>query len=101
MADLKMKLVALFAAVAVPAVAAELPAGVIAVPLSRDAGLTAYYAEFHVGTPPQKSSLKIDTGSPMFSFLDPRNSVCTSQDCKTFGTFDNTTSSYVLPPQLR
>jgi hypothetical protein len=87
---------ALLAAAAVPVLAAELPAGVVAVPLSRDAGLTAYYAEFHVGSPPQKTYLKIDTGSPNFSFLDPRNEVCAAQDCKTFGTFDNTTSSYVL-----
>jgi hypothetical protein len=93
MADLKMMSLALFAAVALPAVAAELPAGVIAVPLSRDLGQTAYYAEFQVGTPPQKEYLKIDTGSPNFSFLNPRNQVCGSQDCKTFGTFDNTTSS--------
>jgi hypothetical protein len=96
MADLKMMSLALFATVTLPAVAAELPAGVVAVPLSRDPGLTAYYAEFQVGTPPQKSYLKIDTGSPNFSFLDSRNSVCGSQDCKTFGTFDNTTSSYVF-----
>jgi hypothetical protein len=58
-------------------------------------GLTAYYAEFGVGTPPQKEYLKVDTGSPRYSFLDPRNSVCTrtSQPCSTFGTFDNLTSS--------
>ncbi|KAF3034134.1 hypothetical protein E8E12_001874 [Didymella heteroderae] len=93
MADLKMMSLALLAAVALPAVTAKLPAGVVAVPLSRDSGLTAYYAEFQVGTPPQKTYLKIDTGSPNFSFLDPRNPVCGTQDCKIFGTFDNTTSS--------
>jgi hypothetical protein len=96
MADLKMLSFTLLAAAALPVVAAQLPAGVIAVPLTRDSGLTAYYAEFQVGTPPQKTYLKIDTGSPNFSFLDPRNPVCATQDCKTFGTFDNTTSSYVL-----
>jgi hypothetical protein len=95
MADLKMVSLALLAAVTLPAVAVELPTGVIAVPLSRDPEQTAYYAEFKVGTPPQKERLKIDTGSPMFSFLDPRNRVCGSQDCKSFGTFDNTTSAYV------
>jgi hypothetical protein len=93
MADLKMLSLTLLAAVALPIVAAELPAGVIAVPLSRDLGQTAYYAEFQVGTPPQKEYLKIDTGSPNFSFLNPRNPVCGSQNCKKFGTYDNTTST--------
>lgn len=97
MADLKTLSLALIAAVALPAAAAELPAGVIAVPLSRDSGLTAYYAEFQVGTPPQRTYLKVDTGSPNYAFLDPRNPVCGTQDCKTFGTFDNTTSSYAYP----
>jgi hypothetical protein len=96
MADLKLVSLALLAAVALPTFAAELPAGVVAVPLSRDPGQTAYYAEFQVGTPPQKEYLKIDTGSPNFSFLNPHNQVCSSQDCKSFGTFDNTTSAYVL-----
>jgi hypothetical protein len=96
MADLKLMSLALLATVALPAVAAELPAGVVAVPLSRDWGLTAYYAEIQVGTPPQKEYLKIDTGSPNFAFLNPRNPSCATQNCKTFGTFDNLTSSYVL-----
>lgn len=79
------------------AVATELPAGVVAVPLIRNFELDAYYAEFGVGTPSQKEYLKVDTGSPRYSFLDPRNPVCsrTSQPCRTFGTFDNLTSSYV------
>jgi hypothetical protein len=97
MADLRVISLALLTAVALPTVAAELPTGVIAVPLTRDYGLTAYYAELQVGTPPQNTYLKIDTGSPNFSFLDPRNQVCATQDCKTFGTFDNTTSSYISP----
>jgi hypothetical protein len=96
MADLKLLSLVLLATVALPAVAADLPAGVVAVPLSRDWGLTAYYAELQVGTPPQKEYLKIDTGSPNFAFLNPRNPSCATQNCKTFGTFDNLTSSYVL-----
>jgi hypothetical protein len=93
MADLKMLSLTLLAAVALPIVAAKLPAGVIAVPLSWDLGQTAYYAEFQVSTPPQKEYLKIDTGSPNFSFLNPRNPVCSSQNCKKFGTYNNTTST--------
>ncbi|KAF5605100.1 hypothetical protein FPANT_1277 [Fusarium pseudoanthophilum] len=87
---------AVAAAVAFPSIAAagKTPAGVISVPLSRDAGLTAYYAKLQVGTPPQTEYLKIDTGSPRYSFLDPRNEVCKKQgnNCKTFGTFNNRTS---------
>ncbi|KAL5115015.1 hypothetical protein ACEQ8H_007056 [Pleosporales sp. CAS-2024a] len=83
---------ALLAAVALRTVAADVPAGVIAVPLTRNYELTAYFAEVLVGTPPQKMRLLVDTGSPFYSFLDPRNPVCVRQDCKTFGTFDNTTS---------
>lgn len=88
----------LVAALALPAAAAELPAGVVAVPLSRGQKLDAYYAQFQVGTPPQTEYLKVDTGSPRYSFMDPRNSVCmeASKPCSEFGTFDNTTSSYVI-----
>ncbi|KAG5917036.1 hypothetical protein E4U53_004243, partial [Claviceps sorghi] len=95
MTDFKKASLALLAAVLVPAAATNLPAGVIAVPLTRSAEQDAYYAEFHVGTPPQKEFLKIDTGSPRYSFLNPRNPVCTAdaKRCQTFGTFDNTTSS--------
>lgn len=95
MADIKTISLALLAAVALPAVAADLPAGVIAVPMIRDKDLTAYYAEFQVGTPPQKEYLKVDTGSPRYAFLDPRNTVCAraSKPCSTFGTFNNLTSS--------
>ncbi|KAF5656974.1 hypothetical protein FCIRC_13408 [Fusarium circinatum] len=76
------------------AAASKTPAGVISVPLSRDGGLTAYYAKLQVGTPPQTEYLKIDTGSPRYSFLDPRNEVCKKKgnNCKTFGTFNNKTS---------
>jgi hypothetical protein len=87
------------AAVAFPAVAAatKTHAGVIAVPLSRDEGLTAYFAKLQVGTPPQTQFLKIDTGSPRYSFLDPHNEVCQrdGDPCHEFGTFNNETSSYV------
>ncbi|KAI7759734.1 hypothetical protein LZL87_009057 [Fusarium oxysporum] len=89
-------LAAVAAAVSFPGLAAatKTPAGVISVPLSRDEGLTAYYAKLQVGTPPQTEYLKIDTGSPRYSFLDPRNEVCKKQgnNCKTFGTFNNKTS---------
>ncbi|EOA84401.1 hypothetical protein ACJQWK_01009 [Exserohilum turcicum] len=95
MADTKTVSLALLAALALPAVAADLPAGVVAVPLVRAQALDAYYAEFQVGTPPQKEYLKVDTGSPFYSFLDPRNPMCTqaSQPCSTYGTFNNLTSS--------
>ncbi|KAM0343516.1 hypothetical protein ACHAPU_008411 [Fusarium lateritium] len=75
--------------------ATKTPAGVIAVPLSRDEGLTAYFSKLQVGTPPQTEYLKIDTGSPRYSFLDPRNEVCQREGnpCREFGTFDNKTSS--------
>ncbi|KAF4995607.1 hypothetical protein FGRMN_4998 [Fusarium graminum] len=71
------------------------PAGIIAVPLSRDEGLTAYFAKLQVGTPPQTEYLKIDTGSPRYSFLDPRNEICQRKGnpCREFGTFNNKTSS--------
>lgn len=90
----KMSL-ALLAAVAPTAFAADVPSGVIAVPLTRSAVQDAYYAKFEVGTPPQTQYLKIDTGSPRYSFLDPRNQVCAKEgaSCTTFGTFDNTTST--------
>ncbi|KAH8176703.1 eukaryotic aspartyl protease domain-containing protein [Sarocladium implicatum] len=86
---------ALATIVPVVANAASLPAGVIAVPLSRDEGLTAYYAKVEVGTPFQTEFLKIDTGSPRYSFLNPRNEVChrSGNSCSTFGTFNNETSS--------
>ncbi|CZT07078.1 related to aspartic proteinase OPSB [Rhynchosporium graminicola] len=73
----------------------KLPTSTIVVPLTRNVGLSAYYAEFQVGTPPQKVLLKVDTGSPRYAFLDPRNPSCVSGStaCTTFGTFDNLTSS--------
>ncbi|EUC47391.1 hypothetical protein COCMIDRAFT_3647 [Bipolaris oryzae ATCC 44560] len=95
MPDSKIVSRALLAALALPALSAELPPGTIAVPMIRDADLAAYYAEFHVGTPPQKEWLKVDTGSPRYSFLDPRNQECVldATACSTYGTFDNLTSS--------
>ncbi|KAF5241418.1 hypothetical protein FAUST_3848 [Fusarium austroamericanum] len=88
---------ALIAAVAVQSVSAatKTPAGVIALPLTRDDGLTAYFAKLQVGTPLQTQHLKIDTGSPRYSFLDPRNGVCQREGdpCVEYGTFNNETSS--------
>ncbi|KAF4454162.1 hypothetical protein F53441_3297 [Fusarium austroafricanum] len=93
----RITLAAAAAAAALPSVAAatKTPAGVIAVPLSRDEDLTAYYAKLQVGTPPQTEYLKIDTGSPRYSFLDPRNQICRRKGdpCRKFGTFNNKTSS--------
>lgn len=95
---LRVAFTAVAVAVAFPAIATatKAPAGVIAVPLSRDEGLTAYFAKLQVGTPPQTEYLKIDTGSPRYSFLDPRNEVCLrdGDPCRHFGIFDNKTSSY-------
>jgi hypothetical protein len=91
-------LVLLAAAVAIPAaMAKQVPAGAIAAPMIRNKGQTAYYAEVLVGTPPQKNFLKVDSGSPRYAFLSPDNEVCTrpGQLCKTFGTFNNITSSYI------
>lgn len=95
MAAISKASIALFAAIALRAVAAELPTGVLTVPLIRDPDQQAYYAELLVGTPPQTEYLKVDTGSPRYAVLNPRNSVClrASQPCAYFGTFDNTTSS--------
>jgi hypothetical protein len=78
--------------------ATKTPAGVIAIPLTRDEGLTAYFAKLQVGTPLQTQYLKIDTGSPRYSFLDPRNKVCQrdGDPCREYGTFNNETSSYVI-----
>ncbi|OBS20323.1 hypothetical protein FPOA_06696 [Fusarium poae] len=75
--------------------ATKTPAGVIAIPLTRDEGLTAYFAKLQVGTPLQTQYLKIDTGSPRYSFLDPRNEVCQrdGDPCREYGTFNNETSS--------
>jgi hypothetical protein len=72
----------------------------VTVPLSRGSGLEAYYAELAVGTPPQKSRLLADTGSPTFSFEDPRNPICQPpySQCAYYGTFNNLTSSYVQVP---
>lgn len=76
----------------------KLPVGAIVLPLTYNDFTAAYYAPFEVGTPPQTEFLKVDTGSPTFSFLDPRSSFCeqSSHPCMTYGTFDNETSSYVF-----
>ncbi|RGP71265.1 aspartic ase yapsin-6 [Fusarium longipes] len=94
---LRISIATAAAAVIFPSVAAstKTPPGVIAVPLSRNEGLTAYFAKLQVGTPLQTQYLKIDTGSPRYSFLDPRNQICEREgnSCQVFGTFDNETSS--------
>ncbi|KAG6002576.1 hypothetical protein E4U21_002959 [Claviceps maximensis] len=95
MADFKKASLAFLAAVIAPALAANLPDGVIAVPLTRGADFEAYHVEFQVGTPPQKERLKVDTGSPRYAFMNPRNPICArpGNPCSISGTFDNTTSS--------
>ncbi|KAJ4359374.1 hypothetical protein N0V95_002204 [Ascochyta clinopodiicola] len=57
--------------------------------------LDAYLAKLDVGTPPQEQHLKIDTGSPTYAFLNPRNPFCTeaNKPCQGADTFDNLTSS--------
>jgi hypothetical protein len=95
-ASLLLGLVSTSAARAIEARAKNTPADAILVPLVRDQeSLLAYYAEFEVGTPPQKNYLKVDTGSPTYSFINSTNSYCTqsSQPCKKWGTFNNKTSS--------
>jgi hypothetical protein len=74
------------------------PAGAIALPLTYNEFTASYYAPFEVGTPPQTEYLKVDTGSPTISFLDSQSSFCNQSNypCKTYGSFDNKTSSYVL-----
>jgi hypothetical protein len=76
-------------------VRSKAPEGAIVLPLTYNGTTAAYYAPFHIGTPPQTEYLKVDTGSPTFSFLDPRNSFCeqSNKPCARFGTFDNLTSS--------
>lgn len=86
-------LVGTSAARAVEARAQNTPKGAILLPLVRGDDLTAYYAEFEVGTPPQRNFLKVDTGSPTFSFINPNNSQCVNDACKKWGTYDNITSS--------
>jgi candidapepsin len=70
-------------------------AGVITLPMKRGVDLRSYYAEFEVGTPPQKEYLLIDTGSPTFSFEDANGSYCkgTGKPCAHYGSFNNLTSS--------
>ncbi|CAI6334413.1 unnamed protein product [Periconia digitata] len=82
-------------AAAAAGVAPQVPDGAVFVPLIRNDKLDAYYAELTVGTPPQSAFLKIDTGSPTFSFQARSNPVCERADrpCDLFGAFDNTTSS--------
>ncbi|KAL7811153.1 acid protease [Trichoderma gracile] len=77
------------------AVSSSLPDGVIHVPLSRIMNQSFYGMEFEVGNPPQRSWLKIDTGSPTIGFISPRSNLCLRPDapCEALGTYDNLTSS--------
>jgi hypothetical protein len=71
------------------------PKGAIVLPLTYNEITAAYYAPLEVGTPPQTEYLKVDTGSPTISFLDSQSSFCkqANHPCKTYGSFDNETSS--------
>jgi candidapepsin len=71
------------------------PAGTIAASLSRGADLSAYFAQFSVGTPQQKEWLLIDTGSPTISFFDSQGTFSkeSTKPCTYYGAFDNLTSS--------
>ncbi|KAK5107882.1 hypothetical protein LTR62_000592 [Meristemomyces frigidus] len=82
-------------AFAAPTNSTSVPAGAIAVPIIRGLHQLAYYAKFHVGTPPQPEYLLVDTGSPTFSFEDANDSYCkdATQPCAHYGTFDNKSSS--------
>ncbi|KAL7942045.1 aspartic peptidase domain-containing protein [Trichoderma barbatum] len=72
-----------------------LPDGVSKIPLTRIMNQSFYGMEFEVGNPPQRSFLKIDTGSPTIGFLSPRSNMCLRPDapCDPLGTYDNLTSS--------
>ncbi|KAH8171866.1 eukaryotic aspartyl protease domain-containing protein [Sarocladium implicatum] len=95
MTAMKYSTIVITAAAAVARGQASVPSGAVLVPLLRDAGQAAYLAELHVGTPPQRMLLKADSGSPTYSFIDPRNAVCAepTQPCLEYGAFDNITSS--------
>ncbi|KAL2067820.1 hypothetical protein VTL71DRAFT_15916 [Oculimacula yallundae] len=90
----------LLAAVPAPVVQAtsltttHLDGGLI-VPMILSKNQTAYMAQVSAGTPAQIEFLKVDTGSPTYSFLSSYNPVCSeaTKPCQTFGTFDNLTSS--------
>ncbi|QYS99573.1 Aspartic endopeptidase [Trichoderma simmonsii] len=73
----------------------NLPDNVFNVPLTRIMNLEYYGMEFEVGNPPQRSFLKIDTGSPTIGFISPRSNMCLRPEhpCHPLGTYDNLTSS--------
>jgi hypothetical protein len=87
------------AAVRSTAAAAHSPAskGYVTSNLTRGPNLLSYHAELEIGTPPQKERLLVDTGSPTYSFISPRNPYCqtSNKPCAYYGTYDNLTSSYV------
>jgi hypothetical protein len=89
--------VAIAATVSAVTAQVNVPEGAIVVPMIRNEDQSAYLAELQVGTPSQTVWLKVDTGSPTYSFIDPRNDVCARpvQPCEEYGAFDNITSSYV------
>ena len=91
--------IALLAAVAAPAVRAAALAttpldGGLIVPMIWGQNQTGYMAEVSAGTPAQKGFVKVDTGSPTYSFLASSNPVCSkaSKPCEAYGTFNNLTS---------
>lgn len=56
------KALALIAAAGAPvALAKQVSAGAITVPMVRGSNQTAYYSEVQVGTPPQKNYLKVES----------------------------------------
>jgi hypothetical protein len=82
-----------------------LPSGVVSIPLSRIINETFYGMHIAVGTPPQDSIIKIDTGSFSLGLNNPNSNLCTRSDapCAALGTYRNTSSStavYSFPDDL-
>ncbi|KAL6861977.1 acid protease [Trichoderma novae-zelandiae] len=76
------------------AINSNLPDGVINVPLTRIMNQSTYGMEFEVGSPPQRSFLQIDTGSPTIGFISPRSNMCLRSDAPCgLGAYDTLTSS--------
>ncbi|KAJ6779737.1 hypothetical protein PWT90_02080 [Aphanocladium album] len=71
----------------------KLPVGVYEMPLRRINGNDAYGMDIGVGTPPQKVTLLVDTGSNTYSVESPNDVYCQQGMCKETGTYDNKTSS--------
>lgn len=75
--------------------AASLPSGAVVLPLVREVNYFAYFTRFGLGTPTQYEYVELDTGSPFIAFENPKNNICkeSSQPCKRYGTFTNTSST--------